>query len=137
MAGSLGENLSSRGLTEAEVHIGDIFQLGTVRLQVSQPRSPCWKINHRFGIERLSRFIAEQRLTGWYYRVLAPGRFEAGDPISRVDRQSDEFSIDRFWQLQSAHRPDLEALERLIAVPGLAAEWKTRLGGRLAWLRKA
>lgn len=54
-----------------------------------------------------------------------------------TERETDEFSIDRFWRLQSAHCPDPDELERLIAGPGLAPEWKARLSGRLAWPREA
>ena len=132
--GSLGENLSSLGLTEVNVHIGDVYRAGTVVLQVSQPRSPCWKINHRFGNERLSRFIANQRITGWYYRVLEAGVLEAGDRLELLDRQAAAWSIDQFWQIQMAHRPDLAALAGLMANPGLAPEWQQRLAHRHAWL---
>jgi MOSC domain-containing protein YiiM len=49
--GGLGENLSTRGLTEDAVCIGDVFTLGGVRLQIAQPRTPCWKIDARCGVE--------------------------------------------------------------------------------------
>ena len=71
--GSLGENISSSTLDETRVRIGDIFRLGEARLQVCQPRSPCWKIDDRFGCAGMAAYIAEQRLTGWYFRVLQPG----------------------------------------------------------------
>lgn len=136
VAGSLGENLSTCGLDEKNVHIGDVFRAGSVLLQVSQPRSPCWKINHRFDAEGMSLFVAQQRITGWYYRVLEEGTIHPGDAISLVDRTTDRFSIDVFWLVQSAHRPDLGELERLISVPGLSGAWKVRLSERLAWIRK-
>ncbi|WP_218108655.1 MOSC domain-containing protein [Paraburkholderia nodosa] len=133
--GSLGENISARGLSERNVHIGDIYEVGGAILQVSQPRSPCWKINHRFGVERMSMHIAEGRITGWYYRVLCPGMIAPGDAITLVDRQTERFSIDEFWKVQLSHRPSIDALVELIAVPGLAPDWKRRLGEREKWLR--
>lgn len=134
--GSLGENLSAQHLSERNVHIGDIFQVGSTVLQVSQPRSPCWKISHRFGAERMSLFVAQERITGWYYRVLETGLIRAGDKMMLLDRQTQRFSIDEFWQVQSSHRPALEDLQELAAVPGLAEDWKRRLGDRVKWLRK-
>lgn len=128
--GSLGENLSSRGLTECDVHLGDVYRLGSCLLQLSQPRSPCWKINHRFDAERMSVHVARERITGWYYRVLEPGVIVAGDQLDLQDRQTDDFSIDRFWQIQLAHRPNLDEMLALIAIPGLAPDWKRRLGER-------
>lgn len=133
--GSLGENISAWGLSERNVHIGDIFEVGSTMLQVSQPRSPCWKINHRFGVERISMHIAEERITGWYYRVLRPGIIEPGHAIALVERKTERFSIDEFWKVQLSHRPSIDELVELIAVPGLSPDWKRRLGEREKWLR--
>jgi MOSC domain-containing protein YiiM len=91
--GSIGENISSSGLTDAGVCIGDIYRMGPVLVQVSQPRSPCWKINHRFRVERLSRFIEQHRITGWYYRVLEPGVLTVGDDIALVERPNEAVSV--------------------------------------------
>ncbi|MDZ4327044.1 MAG: MOSC domain-containing protein [Pseudomonas sp.] len=135
--GSLGENLSALGLSERNVHIGDVFQVGSTVLQVSQPRSPCWKINHRFDAERMSMHVAKERITGWYYRVLQPGFIEAGDTIELLERQTQRFSIDEFWQVQLSHRPVIDDLLALAAIRGLAEDWKRRLSERAKWLQKA
>ncbi|WP_408596857.1 MOSC domain-containing protein [Pseudomonas sp. PLMAX] len=134
VAGSLGENISAFGLSELNVHIGDVFRVGSSVLQVSQPRSPCWKINHRFDAEHMSMFVARERITGWYYRVLEPGFLEAGDPIELLERHDERFSIDQFWQVQLSHRPVIDDLLALAASPGLSADWKRRLGERAKWL---
>lgn len=134
--GSLGENISAHHLSEINVHLGDFFRAGTAVLQVSQPRSPCWKINHRFDVERMSMYVAEQRLTGWYYRVIEPGMIKAGDSIELLDRQTDRFSIDQFWQVQLAHRPLIGDLTELAAIPGLAQDWRRRLEDRAKWQQK-
>lgn len=135
--GSIGENISTTGLTEQNVHIGDIFRIGSVVAQVSQPRSPCWKIDHRFGVERMSMFVAKEHITGWYYRILEPGIMAADDKIEFLERQSGSFSIDDFWKVQLSHRPALDGLTALAAVPGLAADWHRRLTERAKWMQKA
>ncbi len=134
--GSIGENLSACGLSEQNVHIGDVFRIGGALVQVSQPRSPCWKISHRFGVERMSMVVAQQRITGWYYRVVTPGAIEPGDPIVLLERRNERCSIDAFWQVQSNHRPDLGALADIAGLSGLAPDWKRRLTERLTWLQK-
>jgi MOSC domain-containing protein YiiM len=136
VAGSLGENISARGLSERTVHIGDVWRIGSSVLQVSQPRSPCWKINHRFDAERLSMFVARERITGWYYRVLQPGLIEAGDAIELLERHTEQFSVDRFWEVQLSHRPLIEDLLALSTTPGLAEDWQRRLAERAKWLHK-
>jgi MOSC domain-containing protein YiiM len=134
--GSLGENISALELSERNVHIGDVFQIGSAVLQISQPRSPCWKINHRFDAERMSMHVAKERITGWYYRVIQPGFIEAGDTIELLERQTQRFSIDEFWQVQLSHRPLIDDLLELTTVRGLAEDWKRRLGERAKWLQK-
>jgi MOSC domain-containing protein YiiM len=134
--GSLGENLSTLGWTEDNVHLGDVFAIGPVRLQVSQPRSPCWKINHRFGVDDLSRQIAATGITGWYYRVVAPGRVTVGDPVERIEQEADPVSIARFWQVVLAHRPDPKELARIAASGGLSADWRAKIAERMAWLKR-
>ena len=134
--GSIGENISAHGLAEHNVHLGDVFRIGTALLQVSQPRSPCWKINHRFEAARMSMFVARERITGWYYRVIEAGVIAPGDRIELAERQTEHYSIDRFWQVQMHHRPDIDEVLGLIAVPGLSADWKRRLQERVDWLRR-
>jgi MOSC domain-containing protein YiiM len=134
--GSLGENISARHLTELNVHIGDIFRIGSTIMQVSQTRSPCWKINHRFSAELLSMHMVKLRATGWYYRVIQPGFIQPGDDISLLERQTERFSIDEFWKVQLTHRPDIDSLLEISAIPGLAEEWRSRLTERVKWLRR-
>lgn len=133
--GSLGENISARDLSECNVHIGDVFQIGSAVLQVSQPRSPCWKINHRFDVERMSMHIAQERITGWYYRVLTPGVIQAGDPIVLLERQTERFSVDQFWQVLLAQQPSIDDLIELSAIAGLSRDWRRRVRERAKWLQ--
>lgn len=134
--GSLGENISTSGLTERNVHIGDVYRVGGVTLQVSQPRSPCWKINHRFSTEGMSLVVARERMTGWYYRVIGAGTIRPGDRMQLIERTSERFSIEQFWNVQSAHLPRIEDMLALIAVAGLAQDWKVRLTERVRWIRE-
>lgn len=131
--GSIGENISAAGMSERNVHIGDIFRVGQTILQVSQPRSPCWKINHRFDAERMSIHVAQNMITGWYYRVLEPGSVCEGDSIALLERQTDRFSIRRFWEVQLARRPAVDDLLALASVDGLAMDWKLRMRERVRW----
>ena len=132
--GAIGENISASTLSEKNVHIGDTFRIGTVLAQVSQPRSPCWKINHRFGAPEMSTFVANHHITGWYYRVLEGGHIEEGDEITLIERQTERCSIDEFWCVQLSHRPDVADLEAITQIPGLCPEWRQRLLGRAARL---
>lgn len=132
--GVLGENLSTRGWTEHEVCIGDIFRLGTARIQVSEPRSPCWKIDARCEDNGLSRLIAAEGLTGWYYRVLTPGSVAVGDRFELEERPAPGLTLARLWRARIDHRPDPDELAMLGAAAGLSPAWQKRLAERRAWL---
>ena len=86
LVGSIGENLSAAGFDEQTVFIGDIYRLGQALIQVTQPRSPCWKINHRYGHDGVARLIAETGLTGWYYRVLDCATISSGEELELIER---------------------------------------------------
>lgn len=134
--GSLGENVSTTGWTEEDVCVGDVFRIGAARVQVTQPRSPCWKINHRYGLEAVMQFVAEHGLTGWYCRVLEAGRIEAGDVFELLERNPEPVTLRRLWEVTRSHRPAAEELSRLAWTPGLSENWAEKLRQRLEWLRQ-
>ncbi len=134
--GSMGENISSPDLDESSVRIGDVWQLGSCRLQVCQPRNPCWKIDERFACDGMAAFIAEHGLTGWYFRILSPGHVSPGDALHLHARATHDATLADAMRLWREHRPALEALEVLSESPGLAGQWKTKIDARIQWLRQ-
>lgn len=136
VAGSIGENISADGFDEDTVCVGDVFRLGSVRLQISQPRSPCWKIDHAYTHGGLAQAIARTGRTGWYYRVLEEGTASAGDELILLDRLPNAVTLADLWSVWQRHRPELASLHRLSEAPGLASLWRKRLYDRWLWLRK-
>ena len=133
--GSLGENISTVDLDENDVRVGDIWRLGGARLQVCQPRNPCWKIDERFAVDGMAAFIAEQRLTGWYWRVLQVGRVGPDDELQLDHPAMAASTLAAAMQLWQSHRPALADLEKLAATPGIAEHWQHKIEQRLGWLR--
>lgn len=135
IAGGMGENLSTAGADEEAVCIGDVYAFGSARLQLSQPRSPCWKIDARHGHEGIAIWVAEQGIAGWYYRVLQTGVAQAGDSLQLLERNPDPVSLRQFWDITQALRPGIDALLRIAGTPGLTQGWQDRLQRRVGWLR--
>lgn len=133
--GSLGENISTADLDEGDIRIGDIYQLGSARLQVCQPRNPCWKIDARFACDGMAAFIAEHALTGWYWRIITPGKVSPGDELL-LDHAADAPTLSDAMQLWQSHRPEPAALEQLANTPGIASEWQRKILTRAEWLRR-
>jgi MOSC domain-containing protein YiiM len=128
--GSLGENLSVEGWNEDNVAIGDIFRLGSALIQVTQPRSPCWKIDRRFGVEGMTRFIDDRALTGWYYRVLDAGEVAPGCAFERVERPAPQATVRLVFELRKGTRGGRAELEAFAATPGLSPSWAEKLLAR-------
>ena len=129
--GAFGENLSTLGLTESAVRVGDVFRAGTALLQVSQARQPCWKLNVRFGFAGMARRVQETGRTGWYYRVLEPGELRAGDALRLVDRPHPDWPIARLHHHLYVDRLDRAALEWIADLPALTQSWRELARRRL------
>lgn len=112
-----GENISTLGLTEENVHIGDVFRWSGALIQVTQPRSPCYKLNDHCAIDGFARLMQDSGLCGWLYRVLAGGKVTPDAPLERVSRNSD-ISVAEAISI-AFHAPfDEERYRALLSAPG-------------------
>ena len=93
--GAFGENLTVQGLLESEVRVGDVYRIGTVELRVTQPRSPCYKLNIRFGRADMVRRFHLSGRSGFYFAVITEGVLEAGQAIERVARDERSPTIEQ------------------------------------------
>ncbi|MFK3661358.1 6-hydroxyaminopurine reductase [Scandinavium sp. NPDC088450] len=134
-APAFGENLSTEGLTEKNVCIGDIFCWGEALIQVTQPRSPCFKLNYHFAISDMSSQMQNSGKVGWLYRVISAGKVSSEQPLELVSRLSDVSVYDAAaiaWHLPF----DDEQYHRLLSAAGLSVSWtrtmqKRRIKGQI------
>ena len=113
--GAFAENLTVRGLTEAEVHIGDTFEVGSCVVQVTQPRAPCYKIAARYGRKDISIVVQETGFTGYLLRVLSEGEVAAGDEMQLVERDtSHAITVAAAGRIVNVDRNDNEGARRLL-----------------------
>src|SRR5262249_32026976 len=84
--GSFGGDLTTEGLREPDVRIGDVFRAGSAELRVTQPRMPCYKLGIRFDRADIVKRFLESRRSGFYFAVDQEGDVAAGDPIERLRR---------------------------------------------------
>ena len=129
-AGAFGENLSSLGLTEADVCLGDRLALGSAVVEVSQLRQPCWKLSDRFGLRDMARRVQDSGRTGWYYRVLQPGQLAAGDALTLLERPHPQWTLSRVQQVLYAREVDAEAITAVLQLP-LVPSWRALFERRL------
>lgn len=124
---AFGENFTTTGALEADVCIGDIFQIGDALLQLSQPRQPCWKMARRWRVKDLALLAQQNGRTGWYFRVLREGMLEAGMTLTLVDRPHPEWTVAAANTVMHHRKQDLAAARALAACPLLSTSWQKTL----------
>jgi len=133
--GAFGENLTIAGLCEESVCIGDVFRVGSVTFEASQPRQPCWKLARRWRMHELTGMVVRNGRSGWYLRVLEEGWIEARMPVVLTDRPNPAWSIARANETLHHRKTDLQITLELANVPRLADSWVDELRERAERLR--
>ncbi|WP_349617358.1 MOSC domain-containing protein [Azotobacter salinestris] len=128
--GAFGENIHSRGMTEADICLGDRLRVGSLVVAVSQGRLPCWKLNDRFGVADMALRIQQTQRCGWYYRVIEEGCIAAGDLLQLIDRPHPAWSIQRIAAAFHAREMDVPLLQELLELP-LVPSWRKIFQRRL------
>jgi MOSC domain-containing protein YiiM len=128
--GGFGENLTVTELNEETTCLGDIYQIGEARVQVTQPRQPCWKLARRWQIKDLAARVDENKYSGWYVRTLTEGHIQAGDAITLLERPHPNWSINtvRYVVYHLEDHPKLTA--ELAEITALSADWHRYLAER-------
>ena len=131
-AGGFGENIVASGFDEENICVGDVVEVGSVRLQVAQPRQPCFKLNHRFQQASMSRRAQESHRTGWYYRVLQEGTVSAEDVMRIIERPYPQWSVSRVQHYLYDNTGDRVATAELANLEVLAAAQRQLFAKRLS-----
>lgn len=122
--GMFGENLTTEGLLEKEVNIGDRFRVGGAEVMVTEPRVPCYKLGIKFGRpDILKRFLLSRR-SGFYFAVLREGEVRAGDRLERLGHDENSVSIADVIRLYAFEQDDLATLRRAVRLETLPESWR-------------
>ncbi|MBV8714959.1 MAG: MOSC domain-containing protein [Chloroflexi bacterium] len=119
--GRFGENLTIDGLDASHARIGERWQIGSVLLEVRQPRIPCYKLGMRVQDPAFPRHFAAAERPGAYLRILREGTVAAGDPVEVVFRPVHEVDV---AFVARAYHTDRALLPRLLEVPELTESWR-------------
>ena len=126
--GCFGENVSTTGLDEDNLCLGDILSFGTARVQVCQGRQPCWKLNEHTGIAEMAATFQKTARTGWYYRVLENGIVAAGGDMKLLDRSHPQWSLKRLIKARFDPNLAVEDALGLSRLSDLSASWRRAFG---------
>jgi len=127
---SFGENLTTRGLLEDVVAIGDTYRIGDATVQVTQPREPCVKLARKHDEPRIAEWIHGRACSGFYFRVLDAAPITAGDRIEPLNRPAaDDTIANAMHAMFGAY--DADTLSRFLDNSALSDAWRTRMTKRL------
>jgi MOSC domain-containing protein YiiM len=134
LPGIFGENFTTEGLLETEVHIGDRFAIGSAEFTVTQPRLPCYKLGIRFEADDMVRKFLASRRTGFYFAVTKEGQVAANNEIKPLAGDSTGITIAAFLELYLAKQwtsADTLSVHKLFDLPSLPNDWKSYFDHRL------
>lgn len=129
--GMFGENLTTTGLLETEINIGDKFRIGAAEVMITQPRMPCYKLGLKFGrADIIKRFLQSER-TGFYLAVLKEGEVGTGDEFEPLARDAHDVRVSDVTRLYTREKHSAALLSRAIEVEALPASWRVYFQDRL------
>jgi MOSC domain-containing protein YiiM len=129
--GMFGENLTTEGMLEHAVRIGDRFRIGSAEVMVTEPRLPCYKLGIRFGRNDIIRRFLRSRRTGFYLAVLAEGGVGPGDEVSLLSRDEKALSVADIVRLYAFDKNDMVGLDLAANLNALPESWRTHFQARL------
>lgn len=129
--GMFGENLTTEGLAEKDLNIGDRLWIGSVELMVTEPRLPCYKLNAKFGRDDMVKRFLKSRRTGFYCAVLREGEIAAGDKIEFLSRDPSGLTVADITRIYAFDKSDKDTLRHAVAAKALSEDWRAYFRDRL------
>lgn len=128
--GNFGENLTTEGILEGDIHIGDEIEIGSARFAVTQPRLPCYKLQVRFDNPEMTKIFYQSRRFGFYLKVVREGKILAGQRIEIVHRDENAVTVADLIALYTGDVQNADVLDRVLRVAALPPGWRDDLQQR-------
>ncbi|SDR08499.1 MOSC domain-containing protein [Flagellimonas zhangzhouensis] len=125
--GMFGENLTVEGLDESKIRIGNVYQLGTALVQVTQPREPCFKLGIRFNDQNILKEFIDHEFPGTYIRILREGSVSVGDTLELVDESKSSLTTQQFYNLLFSKEKNSELIQMAIENDALPSSKREKL----------
>jgi MOSC domain-containing protein YiiM len=130
--GQFGENFTVEGMLEDEVHVGDIFNVGSALVEVTQPRVPCYKLGIKMGMPRFVKMFLASCQVGFYLRVLEEGEVGAGDVFDLINTDPERMTVKEMCHLLYFDPQNLEGARKALRIRALSPGWRQSFEERLA-----
>jgi MOSC domain-containing protein YiiM len=130
--GQFGENFTVGGMAEDDIYIGDVFGVGDALVEVTQPRTPCFKLGIKMGMPKFPKMFLSSGRVGFYLRVLREGEVGAGDAFERIEECPERVSVREMSRLLFFEPENLEGAKRALRVRALSPGWRNSFEDHLA-----
>lgn len=129
--GSFGENITSQGLLENEICVGDILQIGTCRFAVTEPRIPCFKLNKRLNEAKAAKFMVASLLSGFYLSIIDEGEISVGNKIIIEQKGFGEIPISELNKFLLHKKMSSSHLTKILKIETVSPKIKLKILNRL------
>jgi len=129
--GAFGENLTTEGLLEDDLCIGDLYCCGTCELRVTQPRMPCFKLAIRLGEKTVLKHMLESGQTGFYFTIVTEGVLQAGDLLEPIERPDHALPVSEIIRVFGSRTATTEDYRLLLNAPYMIDDWTAWAKDRL------
>ena len=130
--GQFGENFTVEGMLEDEIHVGDVFRVGSALVEVTQPRVPCYKLGIKMGLSGFEKKFLASCQVGFYLRVLEEGEVGAGDVFERVGIDPERMTVRETCHLLYFDTKNLDGARKALRIRALSPGWQQAFEERLA-----
>ena len=129
--GAFGENITSQGLLENEICVGDILKIGTCRFAVTEPRLPCFKFNKKLNEPKAAKFMVENLISGFYLKVIDEGKITAKNNIVIEQKGFGKIPISELNKFLLHKKMSSSHLTNILKIESVSAEIKSKILKRL------
>jgi len=129
--GAFGENFTTSGIVEDDLHVGDRLQVGSAVLMVRQPRMPCYKLAAKFQRDYMIDLFLHSGRSGFYFSVEQEGEVAAGDSFEFLSHESEGITIAEMNTLFARDRYNRDLLQKALHTAALPEDWRKYFAPRL------
>lgn len=130
--GMFGENITIEGLDESKIYLGDVYQIGQAKVEVAQPREPCFKLGIRFGTQKIVKQFLNAPYPGVYLRIIEEGEVQADDSVTLIQQGNTCATFEEVYRLSFHSEPkDNPKIKAILQIEDLPKGLRSNLEKRL------
>ena len=125
--GRFGENLTTQGIDVNAALIGERWQIGSVILEVSQPRIPCRVFAGFWQRPTLIKEFMAAGRPGAYLRIIQEGEIGVGDSIEVIHLPKHAITIADLYAAKNGERSKIQEISMVSELSIKYQEWAKAL----------